>query len=354
MIEYIGCAKVILFPGSQGQSRPAGKQDTASASARESLPSTGLPLKAGFSWNAANDSDDEDVDMDDDSGSTSESETSEDNTDGDRVKKKTNGGHHVVADKTGDVRTKQPESTAEFERALVSSPNSSYLWIQFMSFQLALSEIDKARKIGRRALDTIAFREEEEKLNIWLALLNLENAHGSPESFDKLFKEAAQYNDAKTVYLRAATILAQSNKAEAAAELYQRACKKFGQSPDVWASYAEFEITTREDAEAARALLPRSLKSLPASARKSAHQSWHRKSANTDCNTADVVVIEKFAILEFRHGDAERGKTIFEGLVDRHPKRLDIWNAYVDQMVKLGDVQPVRYVRRSIILPSLR
>lgn len=53
-------------------------------------------------------------------------------------------------------------------------------------------------------------------------------------------------------------------------------------------------------------------------------------------------MIEKMAVLEFRHGEAERGKTLFEGLVDRYPKRLDLWNVYIDQMAKVQDIQGVR------------
>lgn len=55
-----------------------------------------------------------------------------------------------------------------------------------------------------------------------------------------------------------------------------------------------------------------------------------------------VETIEKMALLEFKHGDAERGKTLFEGLVDRFPKRLDLWGVYIDQVAKVGDIQGVR------------
>ena len=47
-------------------------------------------------------------------------------------------------------------------------------------------------------------------------------------------------------------------------------------------------------------------------------------------------------MLEFRYADAERGKTLFEELVDRHPRRLDLWNVYIDQVAKTGDIQGVR------------
>lgn len=83
-----------------------------------------------------------------------------------------------------------------------------------MSFQLQLHEIDKARKIGRRALESIQFREEEEKLNVWMALVNLEIGFGTEQSIDKVFKEAAQYNDAKTVYFRFVDALQSAEKYE--------------------------------------------------------------------------------------------------------------------------------------------
>ena len=57
---------------------------------------------------------------------------------------------------------------------------------------------------------------------------------------------------------------------------------------------------------------------------------------------ADVETIEKMAVLEFKHGDSERGKTLFEGLVYRFPRRLDLWSVYIDQLAKSGEIQGVR------------
>ncbi len=56
----------------------------------------------------------------------------------------------------------------------------------------------------------------------------------------------------------------------------------------------------------------------------------------------DVETIEKFAVMEFRHADAERGKTLFEELIDRYPKRLDLVSVYIDQLTKNGDIGAVR------------
>ena len=129
-------------------------------------------------------------------------------------KKKRKKRKEIEHDLTAEMHSKGPESNSDFERLLLGSPNSSYLWIQYMSFQLQLSEVDKAREIARRAVETISFREEQERLNVWIALLNLENVYGSDESLDKTFKEAARANDSKTVHLRLASIFDDSEKFE--------------------------------------------------------------------------------------------------------------------------------------------
>jgi len=118
------------------------------------------------------------------------------------------------------------------------------LWLQYMAFFLHTTEIDKARAIGQRALQTISFRlgiscvivvygvvlslgkhmitksnyfvarEEKEKLNIWVALLNLENLYGSQEALLKVFDEALRQNEPIDVFFRLVTIYQKSEKFE--------------------------------------------------------------------------------------------------------------------------------------------
>lgn len=128
--------------------------------------------------------------------------------------KKPANGLTALDDRTGDLDTQAPTSVADFERLLLGSPNSSYLWIQYIAFFVGLSQLDKAREIGQRALRTINFREEGEKLNVWVALLNLENSYGDETTLETLFKEAAQRNDAKTVHLRMIDIYERTGKYE--------------------------------------------------------------------------------------------------------------------------------------------
>jgi len=198
-----------------------------------------------------------------------------------------------------------------------------------MAFHLDLGDADQARSVGERALKSIGLGQEAEKLNVWIALLNLENAYGDDESVDAIFKRAREYNDPQEVYSRLASIYIQSGKRDKADDLFQRMLKKFTQDPKVWINYATFlfESTTDSDstttdaqsADKARALLPRALQTLP----KFTH--------------FDLTL--KFAQLEFKQssGTSERGRTIFEGLLSAFPKRVDLFNVLLDLELKLDD-----------------
>jgi len=164
-------------------------------------------VTGGFDWTgeaplgAESDSSDSDSDADSDAAAESSSKSK---TKKSRAKRN--------ADLTASAPSDQPSSALEFERALLASPNSSFLWIQYMSFLLQLHEVDKARAIGRKALDKIALREETEKLNVWMALVNLEIGFGTTESREKVWKEAAEYNDKRTVWARYAEALVAAGK----------------------------------------------------------------------------------------------------------------------------------------------
>lgn len=120
----------------------------------------------------------------------------------------------IQIDRTGDLDAHGPQSVADFERLLLGQPNSSVLWLSYMAFQLQLSENDKARDIAERALRTIHIREQDEKLNVWVALLNLENTYGTDESLDAIFKRACQHCDSLDIHERLISIHIQSGQHE--------------------------------------------------------------------------------------------------------------------------------------------
>ncbi|KAK9451948.1 uncharacterized protein V1518DRAFT_409980 [Limtongia smithiae] len=158
----------------------------------------------GFNWNVSMLDEDTVADADNSDADSAHSRVGNDDSDNDDSdaesdartrKRRRKRGAAVQLDITGNLATKEPESVADFERMLLGSPNSSTLWIRYMAFQVQLGEIEKARGVAQRALKTINFREEKEKLNIWVALLNLENNFGTPETLEEIFKEACVYMD---------------------------------------------------------------------------------------------------------------------------------------------------------------
>ena len=83
------------------------------------------------------------------------------------------------------------------------------------------------------------------------------------------------------------------------------------------------------DGSQVRELLRRALASLPT--RK-------RKHSESRTDFSDVALIAKFAQLEYKHGQVEFGRSLFEDLITTLGKRTDIWDLYLDQEIRQGDV----------------
>uniref|UniRef100_A0A8C9Y0K1 Protein RRP5 homolog n=1 Tax=Sander lucioperca TaxID=283035 RepID=A0A8C9Y0K1_SANLU len=222
----------------------------------------------------------------------------------------------------------RPQDAAAFERLLLASPNSSLLWLQYMAHHLQATQIEQARAVAERAIKTISFREEQEKLNVWVALLNLENMYGTEESLKKVFERALQFCEPMPVYQQLADIYAKSDKTKEAEGLYKTMVKRFRQNKAVWLSYGTF-LLQQGQSDAASALLQRALKSLP--------------------SKESVDVIAKFAQLEFRYGDSEKGRTMFDKVLTSYPKRTDLWSVFIDLMVKHGSQKEVRALFDRVI-----
>lgn len=229
-----------------------------------------------------------------------------------------NNGNNSQAQVNAEDLLSMKEMCEEFERRLLGSPNSSILWIQYMSVLIKSMELDAARSLAQRALQTISLRAESEKLNIWIALMNLEHAYGNESSLKSTFERACVYNDSKAVHLSLARIYEESAKLEqpetikTVEEFYaNHLMKKFRQSCKIWVNLAQFLFTIKKDSGAARKLLPKALEALP--------RRKHQK------------ITLKFAQMEFRYGSLERGRTLFEGLISSAPGRLDIWSQFCDQ-----------------------
>jgi rRNA biogenesis protein RRP5 len=94
----------------------------------------------------------------------------------------------------------------------------------------------------------------------------------------------------------------------------------------VWYNYAHFLFNILASPDRGRALLMRATQALPPH--------------------THLLLTLKFAALEFHseNGSPERGRTIFEGVLAKWSKRLDIWNQLLDLEIKSGDKSIIRGV----------
>eukprot|EP00535_Pseudo-nitzschia_heimii_P011047 CAMPEP_0197198668 /NCGR_PEP_ID=MMETSP1423-20130617/33486_1 /TAXON_ID=476441 /ORGANISM="Pseudo-nitzschia heimii, Strain UNC1101" /LENGTH=2088 /DNA_ID=CAMNT_0042652503 /DNA_START=105 /DNA_END=6374 /DNA_ORIENTATION=- len=234
----------------------------------------------------------------------------------------------ALADGTADDN---PETIGDFERLLAGDPNNSELWIRYMAFHLSLADIASARKVAEKALERIELREENEKLNVWSALLKLEHKFGNEETFKDAIDNACKQNNPKHVYLRACEIRANDVEISAndptsvskADALFKIMCKKHKSKKKVWLAHMEY-LLKQSRHEDAQTLMKRAMLSLEP-----------RKHAET---------MSKYAQKEFELGNPERGRTIFDGLILKYTKRLDLFFVYLDKECKFGSIEHARAI----------
>ena len=167
-------------------------------------------------------------------------------------------------------------------------------------------------------------REQSERFNVWLALLALENKYADEPSTAAaaLLQRALQHTDKKKMYLAAIDVFAQD---EARADLLLTCVKgvrrKFGHSCKVWLRLYELDVLAGRD---------------PGGTQERATQALDKRK--------HVKLLSRAALLECKRGSPDRGRALFEGLLQSYPKRTDLWGLYLDQEIKLGDAASTRNV----------
>ncbi|XP_037949163.1 protein RRP5 homolog [Teleopsis dalmanni] len=225
-----------------------------------------------------------------------------------------------------------PETVDQFDRLVMSDPNNTKHWISYMVFHLQETEIDKARAVAQRAIKTIPFRNLNERLNIWMALLNLELHYGTKETYDNTMKEALTCNDPMQIHLRSLEILKDSNNRQELFEIISIITKKYKTEPEAWkaVAIAYFSIDMPERAQQ---MLQKSLLSLP-----------EREHVNT---------IVMFANLNHKYNKNEIAQTLLEQVVTSYPKRVDVWTQYVDMLVKDNLIDSARSILERAVMQKI-
>ncbi|KAL5273952.1 PDCD11 family protein [Megaselia abdita] len=283
-----------------------------------------LPGISDF-WSTSSKSNDNEEDMDndgDDSVNDSSTKLSKKQTAVEKFKKQKveEARLREIEDRNADSSI-LPDSVDQFDRLVLSEPNNSKNWINYMVYHIQSSECDKARAVARRALKALSFRNDKDILNVWVALFNIELNYGTKQSFNDIVKEALQCNDPATVYTRIFEILSKANKYQELDDLVNIAIRKHKENVEIWKSAAEGYFALGQNNKA-KQLLNKSLASLPV-----------REHVN-------VTVI--FANLNNKFGDKETAHALMEQIITSYPKRVDVWSQYIDMLLKDEQIDSAR------------
>ena len=116
-----------------------------------------------------------------------------------------------------------------------------------MAFMLDKLDIEAARRVAERAVKSIGMTAEEDKLNLWIAYMNLENQFGSEDNMQSVTRRALEVNDQRKVYLQLINLYRSSNKLEHVEAIFKKLCKKYFAELDIWTTYIEFLFEAPQD-----------------------------------------------------------------------------------------------------------
>ncbi|KAL0218608.1 hypothetical protein P9112_004261 [Eukaryota sp. TZLM1-RC] len=219
-------------------------------------------------------------------------------------------------------------STADIERELLANPTSPPLWIQLAALSLAEADIEKTRDTFDRAVDAMKESFGKDLGDIWAAYLNFENNYGSQSTLENVFERMKMVVEPSIAHLSFCKCLigkVSQIPLETIVEALSEAVKKCQTLIDFWVLYYEFsrEMEDQLDSEhSPNAVIKRALFFLPSRY----HVDFSR------------IIAQK----EFKSGNQQKGRSLFEKLVSNHPKRADLWSVYLDMEISHGSVEFAR------------
>ena len=214
-----------------------------------------------------------------------------------------------------------------YERVILKDHDNSLNWIEYASYILDTLNLASARQIFERALKIIDIAKTTEKLNIWVAYLNLENIYGDSKSFNKILDRAKEVCDKKLLYNHLIQIYMNSKKYEEASDTYKILIKDYFNDLEIWKKYIEFlfevnNINNKEednmqlDFIEPKEGLNKSMQVLP-------------KKLHLD-------IMCWYGQLLYRFNNNEEARNMFDNILKNFPKRKDIWFVYIDKEIKFG------------------
>jgi len=211
-----------------------------------------------------------------------------------------------------------------YERLILKDHDNSLNWIEYASYILDTLNLASTRQIFERALKIIDIAKTKEKLNIWVAYLNLENIYGNKKTFEKIFERAKEVCDKKLLYNHVIQIYLSTEKYDEVDELYKILIKDYFSDLDIWKNYIEFlfQINSLENKESYNNIIE------PKEGLNKSMQVLSKK------NQLDIM--NWYGQLLYKYNKNEEARNMFDNILKNFPKRKDIWFVYIDKEIKFG------------------
>ena len=220
-----------------------------------------------------------------------------------------------------------------YEKIILKDHDNSLNWIEYASYILDTLNLSSARLIFERALKIIDIAKTNEKLNIWVAYLNLENIYGDNKSFQKILDRAKEVCDKKLLYNHLIQIYMNSKKYEEALELYKILTKDYFNDLEIWKKYIEFlfEINNLKDVKINCEIIE--------------PKEGLNKSMQVLAKKSHLDIMCWYGQLLYRFNNNEEARNMFDNILKNFPKRKDIWFVYIDKEIKFGkNIEKVRQI----------
>ena len=224
-----------------------------------------------------------------------------------------------------------------YERIILKDHDNSLNWIEYASYILDSLNLVSARQIFERALKVIDIAKINEKLNIWVAYLNLENIYGDEKSFNQILDRAKEVCDKKLLYNHLIQIYMNSKKYEEASEIYKILIKDYFDDLEIWKKYIEFlfQINELKNEKEENNLMIDIIE--PKEGLNKSMQVLKKKS--------HLDIMSWYAQLLYRYNKNEEARNMFDNILKNFPKRKDIWFVYIDKEIKFGNnIDKVRQI----------
>lgn len=203
--------------------------------------------------------------------------------------------------------------TSHYEKLLLSTPtNNGQVWIEYIAAMAELGDLDHCRALYEKALRGLDQRDELSRINLWTSRLNFEAHCCNWEGLRKAFETAMLVNDPLTIHLQYCKLLANAPGKQVEAEkAYYDLVKGFRSEVKAWLAFLEFAYKSHNE---------QLIKKVSGEGQRALH-------------TEHPSVSLKFQIhvgqQEYKWGSAERARAIFESMLAKTPKRLDLWLVFL-------------------------